>query len=152
MQSFDIRPNNSLSQRGLIWGALGLGLVLGLFAARLAWMGFWLVIPFLMVDFLAVGVSFYLIRKRCRIRESIQIDEKQLLIQHHELRREKIWSFDLHWVSVKLQQHEHPWQASRLLVGSHGKWIELANFLTNEERASLSSAIKQSIQEQKQYA
>ena len=71
-----------------------------------------------------------------------------LLIHHHEIRRSKSWSFDIHWVKIKLQEHEHPWQASRLLVGSHGKWIEFAGFLTDEERASLSRALKISIQKQ----
>lgn len=152
MREFDIRPNNSLSQKGLVIGALALGLVLGLFAIRLAWMGFWLVIPFLVIDFVSVAIAFYLIRRRCNIHESVCIDGKQLLIRHHESRNAKSWAFDLQWVSIKLQIHEHPWQPSRLLVGSHGKWIEFANFLTNEERASLSNALKQSIQEQRRYA
>ncbi len=148
MQKFIIKPNNSLSQHELILLGSAFALVLVLLAARLLILGFWLVIPFLLLDFLVVAAAFYLIRRKTRIHESIYVDDTELQIHHHEIRRSKSWSFDIHWVKIKLQKHEHPWQASRLLVGSHGKWIEFASFLTDEERASLSRALKLSIQKQ----
>ena len=151
MSEFIIRPNRSLSVRGGVMVVLTFGLVLGLLALRFAMLGFWLVIPFLLLDLIAVAVAFYYIWKKCCIHESIKIDDKQLLIEHHEISNAQSWGFDLHWVKVDLQEHEHPWQPSRLLVGAHGKWIELANFLTNEERASLSTAIKSSIKTQLRY-
>ena len=113
---------------------------------RLLVLGLWLVVPFLLLDVLVVAAAFYLIRRKCQVYESIFIDGVALEIHHHEARHSKSWSFDIHWVKILLQTHEHPWQASRLLVGSHGKWIEFADFLTDEERASLSRALKQSIQ------
>ncbi|MEE9447108.1 MAG: DUF2244 domain-containing protein [Arenicellales bacterium] len=152
MREFSIKPNHSLSRDGtmkVIWVTV---LVLGLFALRFAMMGFWLVIPFLVIDFLAVAVAFYSIRKKCSVYESVKIDSQQLQIFHHEAKRSKSWAFDLHWVKLDLQQHEHPWQPSRLLVGSHGKWIEFAGFLTNEERASLSLELKHAINEQRHHA
>lgn len=152
MSEFIIRPNHSLSARGTLGAVLAFGVVLGLIAVRLAYMGFWLMIPFLLLDLVAVATAFYHIRKKCCIHESVKIDDKQLLIEHHELKNAKSWGFDLSWVQVKLQKHAHPWQPSRLLIGSHGKWIELASFLTDEERASLSNELKQTISERLQYA
>ena len=119
-----------------------------LLAARLLFLGLWLVVPFLLIDVLAVAAAFYLIRRNSRIYESIDIDDATLEIHHHEVLRAKSWSFDIHWVKINLQERGHPWQATRLLVGSHGKWIEFANFLTDEERVSLSRALKLSIQTQ----
>jgi len=148
MQKFIIKPNNSLPGRELILLGGAFALVMVLLAIRLLILGFWLVVPFLLLDFLVVAAAFYLIRKKAGIHESICVDDAELQIHHHEIRRSKTWSFDIHWVKIKLQEHEHPWQASRLLVGSHGKWIEFASFLTDEERASLSRALKLSIQKQ----
>lgn len=152
MSEFNIVPNRSLSKHGTMMVVMTFSLVLGLLALRFALMGFWLVIPFLLVDLIAVSFAFFFIRKKCCIRECVKIDNKQLLIEHHEIANAQSWDFDLHWVTVDLQEHEHPWQPSRLLVGSHGRWVELARFLTNEERASLSAAIKLSIQKQLRYA
>lgn len=151
MSEFIIRPNHSLSARGTLGAVLVFGVVLGLISIRLAYMGFWLMIPFLLLDIIAVATAFYYIRRKCCIHESVKIDDKQLLIEHHEIKRPKSWGFDLSWVQVKLQKHAHPWQPSRLLIGSHGNWIELAGFLTDEERASLANELKQTIQERLQY-
>ena len=152
MSEYIIQPNQSLSQRGMLFVLLAFGVIMGVFALRLAYMGFWLIIPFLALDLIAVAAAFYFIQKKCCIRESVRIDEKQLRIGHHEMRNRKAWAFDLHWVRIKLQQHAHPWQPSRLLIGSHGKWIELASFLTNEERESLSIELNRSIKEHLHYA
>ena len=152
VQEFIIKPNNSLSRHQLLMLGSTFALALMIFAVRLLVMGMWLVVPFLLVDFAAVAIAFYIIRKKCRIHESINIDKARLHIHHHELKRCKSWSFDLRWVKVKLQEHAHPWQPSRLLVGSHGKWIEFAAFLTDDERAELSGALKRTIQMKKQYA
>lgn len=148
MHEFVIKPNSSLSRRELIGLGGGFLLLMSLLAIRLWVMGLWLVVPFLLVDLLVVSLAFYLIRKKCAVWESIRIDGTQLSVHHHELKRSRSWSFDLHWVQVTLQQHEHPWQPSRLLLGSHGKWIEFAGFLTDEERHDLSRALKLTIEEQ----
>lgn len=151
MSEFIIRPNHSLSARGTIGAITVFALVLGLISIRLAYMGYWLIIPFLLLDLVAVAFAFYYIRKKCCIHETVKIDDKQLFIEHHELRNAQSWGFDLPWVQVKLQKHAHPWQPSRLLIGSHGKWIELASFLTDEERAALSNELKQTISKRLQY-
>lgn len=148
MQKFVIKPNNSLLKREMVLLGGAFALVMVLLTVRLLILGFWLVVPFLLLDFMVVAAAFYLIRKKSRVHESIYIDDTELQIHHHEIRRSKSWSFDIHWVKIKLQEHEHPWEANRLLVGSHGKWIEFAGFLTDEERASLSRALKLSIQKQ----
>ncbi len=152
MAKFEITPNRSLSSRGMVLVISAFGVVLGLLALRLAWMGLWLVIPFLLLDLLAVAAAFYWIRKKNNLRESVRIDKKCLQIKHHEHRKAKSWEFDLNWVKVDLQKNAHPWQPSRLLIGSHGKWVELASFLTDDERADLSYALNRSIDEQLNHA
>ena len=124
----------------------GFAVLIAFMAVRFWMLGMWLVVPFLLLDFLVVALAFIIIRKKSRVHESIYIDDVVLKIQHHEKQRTRHWSFDIHWVKVLLQEHEHPWQSNRLLVGSHGKWIEFAGFLTDEERVSLSRALKHSIQ------
>jgi uncharacterized membrane protein len=146
MQKFIIKPNNSLLKRELMLLGGGFALLMIVMAVRFWVLGMWLVVPFLLLDFLVVAAAFFLIRKKGRVHESIYIDDVALKIHHHERQRTKSWSFDIHWVKVLLQEHEHPWHSSRLLVGSHGKWIEFAGFLTDDERVSLSRALKHSIQ------
>lgn len=149
-QEFVIRPNNSLGRfEFLLLGGTFTGLLV-LMAVRLALMGFWLILPFLLVDFAAVAIAFYLIRRKCCLYESVRIDDRQLEISHHERRNTRSWSFDIHWARLELQPGQYSSQASRLLVGSHGKWIEFAGFLTNEERESLFQALNRALRKQLQ--
>ena len=147
MQQFIIKSNNSLGRRELLLLVGVFVLVLMLLAVRLLMLGLWIVLPFLLLDLVAVGAAFYVIRRKCSVYETIEINEAELHIKHHERRQPKSWSFDLHWVKVSLQTHTHPWQPSRLLLGSHGQWIEFAGFLTNDERESLFYALDTSIKQ-----
>lgn len=111
----------------------------------LALKGLWLVAPFMGADLLLVIYAFKVVGERCRIVERVIIENDELIIRHEEKRAPRSWSFPLHWVNVDLQANQHPQSASRLLIGSHGSWVELAAFLNEEERSSLASAIKTAI-------
>lgn len=111
----------------------------------LALKGLWLVAPFMGADLLLVIYAFKVVGERCRIVERVIIENDELIIRHEEKRAPRSWSFPLHWVSVDLQANQYPQLPSRLLIGSHGSWVELATFLNEEERSSLASAIKTAI-------
>lgn len=145
-EEFVIQPNRSLSacgRRVFLWG---IGIVMGLITLRLMALGLWLVAPFMLLDLLALVVAFKWVGANCQITERVVIGEKSLRIHHQDTREQKKWQFPLHWVQVDLQTPRHPSHGTRLLIGSHGKWIELAGFLTNEERESLAAAIQRALQ------
>ena len=149
-QEFVIQPNRSLSEGGrklFIWG---IGLLMAGITLRLAFMGLWLVAPFMVLDLLVLVYAFCVVGRHCRITERVVIKNEALVIHHQEEKNPQKWSFPLHWVNVDLKAGHHPSHGSRLLVGSHGKWIELAGFLTNDERESLASALKKAIGQARQ--
>ena len=111
----------------------------------LALQGLWLVAPFMGADLLLLIYAYKKVSEDCRIVERIVINEDQLTIYHEEKRKPQSWSFSLHWVSVDLRKHAIERYPSRLLIGSHGSWVELASFLNDEERSSLANAIKSAI-------
>lgn len=111
----------------------------------LATKGLWLVAPFMGADLLLLVYAFRRVGDRCRIVERVIIEGDELIILHEEKRNPRSWSFPLHWVSVDLQANQNPQYQSRLLIGSHGSWVELAAFLNEDERSSLASAIKAAI-------
>lgn len=111
----------------------------------LALQGMWLVAPFMGADLLLLIYAFRMVGDQCRIVERVIIEDDELIIRHEEKRAPRSWSFPLHWVSVDLQAKQYPQSPSRLLIGSHGNWVELATFLNEEERSSLANAIKTAI-------
>lgn len=144
-REFIIQPNCSLSKKdrhGFFWlmGGVMAGITL-----TLALQGMWLVAPFMGADLLLLIYAFRMVGDQCRIVERVIIEDDELIIRHEEKRAPRSWSFPLHWVSVDLQAKQYPQSPSRLLIGSHGNWVELATFLNEEERSSLANAIKTAI-------
>ena len=144
-QEFVIQPNRSLSDSGRKYFIWGIGLLMAGITLRLAFLGMWLVAPFMVLDLIALVYAFGVVARHCKITERVLIKDEALTILHEEERNPQKWSFPLHWVSVDLKAGHHPTHGTRLLVGSHGKWIELARFLTNDERESLALALKKAI-------
>lgn len=144
-KEFVIQPNCSLSNQGRIRFLWLIGLLLGGITLFLALHGMWLVAPFMGADLLLLIYAYKKVGENCRIVERVVIGDGELTIYHEEKRQPRNWSFPLHWVSVDLRQQAIPRHPSRLLIGSHGNWVELASFLNDEERSSLANAIKSAI-------
>jgi len=144
-KEFVIQPNCSLSVKnrtGFFWL---MGSVMGGITLVLALKGMWLVAPFMGADLLLMIYAFRIVGERCRIVERVIIENDELIIRHEEKRAPQSWSFPLHWVNVDLQANKNPQHQSRLLIGSHGSWVELASFLNEDEHSSLASAIKAAV-------
>nr|CAA6823375.1 MAG: Unknown protein [uncultured Thiotrichaceae bacterium] len=122
-----------------------MGAVMGGITLVLALKGMWLVAPFMGADLLLMIYAFRIVGDRCRIVERVIIENDELIIRHEEKRAPRSWSFPVHWVNVDLQANQHPHHQTRLLIGSHGSWVELATFLNDDERNSLASAIKAAV-------
>lgn len=146
---FEIRPNRALNSRGWVIFFCSIFLLSLSLAIRVHILGYWLILPFVLVDMGALASIFYMLYQRSNIVEQVVVGADKLEIFHLEKRRDKHWEFPLHWVQVKLESPEHKWYPSRLLIGSHGRWVEIANCLTDEERVSLMQSISGAVKELK---
>lgn len=149
-REFVIQPNRSLSDQGRRYLLCAIGLLMGLVTLRFMLLGGWMVLPFMLAELVVLLLAFSIVGRKCRIVERVVIKDDQLTIHHEEDDQPRNWSFSLHWVNVDLKQGAYPSHGSRLLIGSHGKWVELAGFLTNSERESLSKAIRQAVVDARQ--
>ncbi len=139
---FNIHPNAGIPRPGWPWLMAGLVVIGGGIALRLALMGFWLVLPFTLLE---LGLVYYLVRlvqRRGGYVERIRIDGEQLSIAHIEPGKDRDWSFPLHWVRVELRAPSHQWYPHRLLLGASGRWVEVGACLTDAERQGLADAVR----------
>lgn len=150
-REFVIQPNCSLTDNGRRLFLLSLGGLMAAIALGLALQGFWPVMPFLGLDLVVAVYAFRYVAKRSQICERVVIADDVLTIHHEEINAPRHWNFPLHWVRVDLQPNASaPLHGSRLLVGMQGKWIEVASFLTQEERSALAQALRAAITAAKQ--
>lgn len=142
---FLIRPNRSMTAKGMVFfvGLVGLGVFL--IALRFVLLGAWVIFPFavLEVGFLAAG--FWLYERSSRYRETVQVSRDSFLITQDGVNVRRSWRFNPHWVQVSLKLDPDDWYPSKLLIRSHGEQVEIGSCLTNQEREELSIAIKQTM-------
>ena len=112
--------------------------------------GLWFIAPFMGAELLLLVYVFDKVGKSCHVIERVIIESDVLTIRHEEQRHPGQWTFPLYWVNVDLTRSRHPWYGTRLRIGAHGHWIELARFLNNVERASLATALKTAIRDERQ--
>jgi uncharacterized membrane protein len=140
-----IAPNQSLSALALVGLYCG-GVVLSLLIATvLAWLGFWPILVFAVMEWLGVGVCLWAMRRGGRYREIITVTANQVTVE--KLNRsglETVASFQRHWASVE-RQATGSWLPSRLVIKSHGTMCEVGRCLTEDERRSLTARLQQLI-------
>lgn len=114
-------------------------------AVRFAWLGYWMILPFTIIDISAVGILLYLVVRRSAYVEKILVNEGTVEICHIETNNNRQWQFPLHWTRISLEAPNHRWYPHRLLLGSRGKWVEIGRCLANDERITLAEAIRSEI-------
>lgn len=142
---FMIRPNSAFNTRSWRWVFSLLAVVCLGIAVRFALLGYWMILPFALLDVLAVGLVLLVMARRSAYAEKIIITWQSVTIRHVQRKNRQRWTFPLYWTQVRLEKPRHRWYAHRLLVGCKGRWVEVGQCLTESERSSLATSLKNRI-------
>jgi len=141
-----LRPNRSLSTRGMVWFVAGVGALALFIAMRFVLLGAWMVLPLAVAEIAALGFAFFLVARSGRRCEIIDVDEREMRVVRDDGQARREWKFQPYWVQVILQPDPENWYPSRLYLRSHGRQLEIGNSLTDAERQELSDALKRRLQ------
>ncbi|HET6726297.1 MAG TPA: DUF2244 domain-containing protein [Gammaproteobacteria bacterium] len=131
-----IAPNQSLTSlqlAGLYCGGVFVSLAI---ATVLALFGYWPILVFAVLEWLAIGVCAQALTRAGRYREVITITASEVQVEKRTRKRVESMSFQRHWASVE-RQASGSWYPSRLLIMSHGTNCEIGHCLTEDERRAL---------------
>ncbi len=142
---FLIRPNRSMTTKGMVVFVCLVGLAVLLVAVRFVLLGAWIILPFAVAEVGLLAIGFWLCERTSRYRETVQVSRDNLFITQESARGRKTCQFNPYWVQIILRLDPNDWYPSRLLIRSHGKQVEIGACLTNQEREALSKALMQSI-------
>jgi uncharacterized membrane protein len=132
-----VRPNCALTWRST---KIVIAAFAGCFAAVCAYfasLGAWLVLPFAGLELAVLAGGFYLSALSGHRREVIEIGGSDLRVLRGGRRLEEVARFPLHWTRVLLRRDPRGWYPSRLLLGCHGKGLEIGSKLVEAEREEL---------------
>ena len=140
---FDLRltPNRSLSRRHAGWlvGAVALVFLVG--GLRLAVLGAWPVVPFMVADVALLGWALRASYRSGRAYELVRLDESDLTVAKVSDRgQERRFRFEPFWARVHLGRDEN-----RLWVAGNGGRVAVGSFLSPDERVELHRVIAEGL-------
>lgn len=132
----DLRPDRSLSPRGLIAVFCSLAALVMLVAAVSAGHGNVYAPLFGLVELPFVGWALWWAARRLERGERLELTHAALVLRRSEDRRE--WRFNPYWVRVERGTEER----RSVLLASHGRTVEVGAFLSDEERDQLEKLLR----------
>ena len=114
-------------------------------ALALAFMGYWLVLPFSGLEMVALGVALYVVARRSHVAEVIEVTEEGVQIERGCGQPTERRQLSRYWSSVRLEKRGVSGQPSRLLICSHGHAEEVGRFLSESERQDLALRLSQAL-------
>lgn len=132
-----LRPNRALSRRGLRRLIVVLAALALTTAGLGAWQGNVFAPLFALIESCAMALALRRAWRAGDRSERITLDEKSLEVRTLPGRQSAC--FQSYWVRVRLAPGNGH---DRLLLGSHGRELEIGAFLADEERAELSRKLK----------
>lgn len=142
----DLYPHRSLSPRGFVILMLVLGGVSFAGGAAFISVGAWPVFGFMGLD---VAIIYYAFRANYRdgdISERVELWRGQLSVTRWEGGEKKMFRrFEPHWVQIR--RESWGWRSPRLLIGSHGAFISVGEFLTPDERLHLAACLEHGLKQ-----
>ena len=139
-----IRPDCSLSLRGVKVLVLTFALVAALIGAYMLTLGAWPVLPFLGLEIAVVVVVFLILQRRARDYDLVEAKGDDVCLYQRGRHGEKSGKLNRYWTQVRLAAGGH-WYPSRLLVGSHGNYMEIGAALTEEDRIKTAKALQRAL-------
>ena len=100
-------------------------------------LGLTLILPFSGIEVLALGAAFYVTSWRGGKQEVISIDKDSIVVESGRHGPESREVFQRAWAKVILERPWNSWYPSRLLIRSHGRQLEIGQFLNEQERQGL---------------
>jgi len=142
--SLVLLPHRSLTRAGLAAFLIGQSFVAGGFAVLAAWRGNVFAPVFAILELGFVGWCMARVWKVSAAGQIITVTPTQLEIAPTS--GPQTAQFHPYWTHVRLEAGSWPGWPSRLLIGSHGREVEIGAFLNEDERQALALRLTELLQ------
>jgi uncharacterized membrane protein len=140
-----LTPNCSMSWRQLLAFYLltcALAIVIGLLFTL---QGQWLILPFSGLEMLVLGSALLITSRKVSRREIITVNKDRVRIEKGRHKAEQQWDFKRCWIKLVDEFGGENRPQRKLTLGSHGRYVEVGDFLSNIEKDELAFRLKDCI-------
>ncbi len=138
-----IKPHQSLSHSGFIVVMLTVGIItLGL-SIFFLYLGAWPVLGFLGLDLALLWFAFKMNSRSLKIVEKVCINDRQVMVTRESAQGKECWMFNSYWLNVSIKYEARG--KGHIQLSSHGFSINIARYLTINERHGLAEKIRSAL-------
>lgn len=131
------RPNLSASWRTNQLLIIALALPSLTAGIGFALLGAWPILPFVGLEFGALGAALYYVQSRLQYRHVITVSDDKLHIEKGARRVEQTWRFARESAGLTVITERHPWEGPGLTVHDQTQHVVLGEFLSRDDTLAL---------------
>jgi len=139
--TYVLQPNRSLKSGQVCLAVAVIGMALFSVTVYFAMQGAWMVIPFTGLELIVLVTAVCMQCKWSRQRQILEIDETTVRASKG-VGSDKGISFPRGWLKIALIDPPCHWHPKRLVIGSHGRYVEIGSFLEESERERLATTLR----------
>ena len=136
------RPNRSATPALLAGTFIAMVLTSMLVVGFSIMQGNMLALPFALINLAAVAFCFRLSWRSGEDEDRIERRGDCVIVERWRRKRHDHIEFNIYWTRVWMEPGPYPGRPERVLMGSHGKAIEVGSFLAEDERQRLLKMIR----------
>lgn len=105
-------------------------------------LGLWLVLPFAGLEMLVLGVVFAVVAKRAHDYDLVIVDADTVTVSQYRGGAEVLQCYQRYWTNVRFESGASRFHIPRLLIGSHGEFVEIGASMTEDAKRRLADRLK----------
>ena len=104
--------------------------------------GAWMILPFMGLEVGVIAVVIYLLSRHRDDYELLLVDDDAVRVLRRHGDRETRAEFQRYWAQVTLDTDRDGWYPARLFIRSHGKEMEIAEYMSEEAKLDLARELR----------
>lgn len=137
-----LTPNRSLDWQGNVQIILATAILLTIISVPIVLMGGWVIIPFALIQLIALTMGLYLTLKKLSYHEVLTLKDGKLSLERGGNKLVTCSIFPKSSVRILVEEHECPMDAPDIDLVAEGHCYALGNFLNRADRFKLEKILK----------
>ncbi len=140
-----LRPNRSWTWRANVCFVATLMAISLLVASGFTMQGFWVVLPFSVLEMAVLSGCLYCCVRRTHITEVLHLSRTELVYERGVSKPTRRVAFDRYFTRFFVRPSRHPWYGKRIELKCRDQALEVGQFLAEEEKDQLVSELRRII-------
>lgn len=141
-----MRPDRSMSPKGIRIALILVAAPSLSASAFFAFQGLWVPLPLAGIELAALAACTVVVRRRLSTKVAVELGPEEVRVERFGPRGNARWSFQSAWAKIRLVRTGRRWYPQRLMIGAHGREVEVGEFLTDTEREKAARALRRALQ------